>query len=68
MLQRTMRWWAPKPKGTVRVPHGLVETIFGTVSYAIIATDAQALSAFGILGRFGYLALRRGKRSGVPSI
>jgi hypothetical protein len=66
MLQRTMRWWAPKPKGTLRVPHGLVETILG--SYAIIATDAQALSAFGILGRFGYLALRRGKRSGVPSI
>ena len=35
-----------KPKGMVSVPHGLIEAILGTVSDAIIATDADGLISF----------------------
>ena len=35
-----------KPKGMVSVPHGLIEAILGTVSDAIIATDADGFIRF----------------------
>jgi PAS domain S-box-containing protein len=45
------------PKGTVSVPHGLIEAILETVSDAIIATDAEGFISFwnpGAVRIFGF--------------
>ena len=57
-----------KSRGTASVPHGLIEAILGTVSDAIIATDAAGFISFWNPGAFEYSALPLKKRSGVPSI
>jgi PAS domain-containing protein len=46
-----------KSKGTASVPHGLIEAILGTVSDAIIATDADGFISFwnpGAIRIFGF--------------
>ena len=46
-----------KPKRAVSVPHGLIEAILGTVSDAIIATDAEGFISFwnpGAVRIFGF--------------
>ena len=46
-----------KPEGMVSVPHGLIEAILGTVSDAIIATDADGFIRFwnpGAVRIFGF--------------
>ena len=48
-----------KLKGTASVPHGLIEAILGTVSDAIIATDADGLISFwnpGAVRIFGFIS------------
>ena len=46
-----------KLKGAVSVPHGLIEAILGTISDAIIATDAEGFISFwnpGAVRIFGF--------------